>query len=370
MTKALVTRRPQTLVVSGVNLVEGGTLTVLRECLRAALNVLSADWQIVALVHNAELVGVPGIAYREFPRVKTSWLRRLWFEYWQCRSLSRRLNADVWFALHDMTPTVVAPRQAVYCHNPMPFYRMTVREIWLAPKLLLFNSLYGLIYRVNIGRNHAVVVQQEWLRREFERRFGARNVIVARPVPNDRASSVCSRLSGTVFLYPALPRVFKNFELIGDAVRWLEQRSDWRGEVRITIDGHENAYAAQIRSRYGGLKSLKFVGLQSRESMARQYRDADCLLFPSRLETWGLPLTEAKSHGLAILAADLPYAHEAVGTYDAAAFFDVSDPIALGNQLLAFQKAELKFSAQIADPVREPYAADWPALIRTLVAEV
>ena len=364
-------RAHKRMVVSAVNLVEGGTLAVLLRFLQSARSTLSSEWQIIALVHKSSLVQIPGVETIAFPAVKGSWLRRIWFEYWQCLALSKTLNADLWLAMHDMTPRVKARRQAVYCHNPMPFYRMSVAEIRLAPRLLLFNLLYGTLYRINIRRSDAVIVQQEWLRCEFERRFGVRHVIVARPMSEGRHSGLrAQRHSGRIFFYPAFPRVFKNFELIGEAVRWLERQADWQGEVRITLLGNENAYATHVHALYSNLKTLKFVGLQSSEAMTAQYGEADCLLFPSRLETWGLPLTEAKAHGLAVLAADLPYARETVGTYDAAAFFDVADPIALGRLMLTFQRAELTFVPHSFEPPREPYAADWPSLVRMLTEGV
>ncbi|WP_250854924.1 hypothetical protein [Escherichia coli] len=39
------------------------------------------------------------------------------------------------------------------------------------------------------------------------------------------------------------------------------------------------------------------------------------MCFPSKLETWGLPLSEAKTYKKWIFAADLPYAHEVLYNY-------------------------------------------------------
>ena len=133
----------RTVVVSAVNLVEGGTLTVLRECLAHLRAGLGPQWRVVALVHRRSLAPVDGVDYLEFPRVKASYLRRLWFEYVGCRRLSRELQADLWIALHDLTPVVHAGRQVVYCHNPVPFRRWSWRELRLAPVLIPFALLQG-----------------------------------------------------------------------------------------------------------------------------------------------------------------------------------------------------------------------------------
>lgn len=355
------------VVVSAVNLVEGGTLAVLLRFLHSARSVLGDKWEIMALVHQPALVDIAGVQTMAFPAVKASWLRRLWFEYWQCRALSRLLGADLWVALHDITPSVQARRQAVYCHNPAPFFPLTWREALQEPKLLAFRWLYGLFYRINLRRNYAVVVQQQWLRQEFQHRYGARNVMVAHPVEEATDSIPVPRCqSGTVFIYPALARPFKNFEVICKAARLLEAGTGWHGEIRLTLDGSENRYARALVAEFGDCRSLRFIGLQPRPEMVRHYEEAHCLLFPSRKETWGLPLTEARSQGLAILAADLPYAHEAVGACDAVAFFDVDDAADLASKMRAFQNGRLNFNPHRPPPPPPPFAADWGQLLRSL----
>ena len=361
----------KTIVVSAVNLVEGGTLAVLVRFLQSARTVLPDEWQIIALVHRTSLIAIPGVQAIAYPDVKASWLRRLLFEYWQCNALSEALRADVWVALHDLTPRVKSRRQAVYCHNPAPFFPLTWREALQEPKLLAFRWLYGLVYRINMHRNHSVVVQQQWLRDEFQRRYSARNVVVAHPVEQASDTPRSSRcLRGRIFIYPALARPFKNFELVCRAARLLEARPGWHGEIRLTLNGQENRYARALVAEYGDCRSVRFIGLQSRSAMSTQYAEANCLLFPSRKETWGLPLTEAKSRGLSILASDLPYAHESIGNYDGAAFFDVDNAEDLASKMLAFQNGTLAFSAHHPPAPASPFAANWDDLVRHLTEGV
>ena len=58
------------------------------------------------------------------------------------------------------------------------------------------------------------------------------------------------------------------------------------------------------------------------------------LLFPSRLETLGIPLLEAASAGLPIIVSDLPYAREAVGGYEGAVFADCADAELWANEIV------------------------------------
>lgn len=357
------------LVISAVNINEGGTLTVLRECLAAARRELSSEWRITAIVHRADLIGVPDINYIERPEVKRSWLSRLWFEYVNCRQLSRQLKADYWLSMHDMTPFVTSPHQAVYCHNPMCFYNMSWREAVLDPKLLIFSLFYGWLYRINLFANDAVIVQQNWIRKEFEHRYDCKQIIVAHPVLNVSDFSSAVKKQGARFFYPSFPRVFKNFEILLEAWTELEEDPCWRGDLVVTIDGCENGYSRDLISRFGHLSRVHFVGRLSHEAVLETYKNTDCLVFPSRLETWGMPLTEAKQYGLAIIAADLPYAHEAIASYDGVSFFPPLDASELSRQMRAFSEGRLAMQKTEALAIEQPYAQDWPSLFAILLKD-
>ncbi len=66
---------------------------------------------------------------------------------------------------------------------------------------------------------------------------------------------------------------------------------------------------------------VKFVGRLNQNEMVNMYKQS-ILIFPSYIETIGLPLIEAKTLGRQIVAADCEYAHEALGDYDNVVYFD------------------------------------------------
>lgn len=296
---------------------------MLRDCVASAVELLGEHWDVVVLLHDRTLIKTPGVTLIEFPRSKRSWMLRLYYEWWHFRSLSKKLKPDLWLSLHDITPWVQARRQVVYCHNPAPFYQISVREAWMSPKFLLFNLFYRYLYGMGIRRNRYVIVQQEWLRQEFMRLFAVGDVIVAYPVASNRHEpqpKLKESQNLFVFIYPALPRVFKNIKLVCEAVRRLGKVGGPEFEMRLTIDGGENRYAAALVKRYANVPGISFIGRQPYAAMAKQYDECDCLIFPSRSETWGLPISEAKALCKPILAADLPYAHETVSNYDKVCF--------------------------------------------------
>lgn len=363
-----VTRR---LVVSAVNFCEGGPLTALRDCLASASETLSPEWEVVALVHDRKLFDLPRVRFIEIPDAKRSWARRLYYEYWHFNVLSKELQPDVWLSLHDTSPRVQATRQLVYCHNPSPFYQPGIREALWEPKFLLFTLFYRYLYRINIHANDLVVVQQDWLRSEFQRLYGLRNVVVAHPVsalqPQSELGAPAISPLPHVFLYPALPRVFKNFEILCEAAKILSNRIGNNFELRLTLSGGESRYAAYLKRRYVDSPVIKFIGRQNHEQMIRQYQEAAAVVFPSRLETWGLPISEAKYWGKVLLVADLPYAHETVGNYDRVSFFDPSDPAQLADLMEQHLMGRLPANAHSMPTPTAPFARNWAELLRLAV---
>lgn len=358
------------IVVSAVNFSEMGPLTILKEVLACLGESYSPKYDVVAIVHSKKLCDVPSIRYIEFPKVKSSWLRRLKFEYWDLKQLSRQLNAYLWLSLHDTTPNVEAVRQAVYCHNPSPFYRIRWKDVTADWKFLAFSYLYKLVYGINIHRNSFVIVQQDWLRKEFQRTYGVSNIVVAHPeIKALKCCQPAEHLNGPVtFFYPCFPRVFKNLEVLLAAAELLELE-DVSFRVWLTVRGDENTYSKRLYRRFGQLRNVEFLGLQSRQEVFHRYATADCLVFPSKLETWGLPITEFKHFRKPMLLADLPYAHETVGSYDYVSFFKPDDPLGLAEIMKAVVSRSFSFSSSREMSISAPFTKNWTELFELILAE-
>lgn len=330
----------ETIVISAVNLREGGPLSILKDCLKVLDDEYSRDYKVVALVHKKSLFeGFDNIEFVEYPKSAGSYLYRIFLEYFYFKKISIKLKPWLWFSLHDITPNVVAQRRAVYCHNAAPFYNLILRDVLLQPGFIFFNVLYKFFYAKNIKLNDFVVVQQDWLRDKFIKELGVDDVVVSYPSVDSfsEMSAGYGRVDGCkdkyIFVYPAFPRVFKDIEVICEAVELLHQRGVCGFEVWLTVDGTENRYSRYINKKYGGLPGVRFMGIQSREDIVKWYEGSDALIFPSKLETWGLPITEFKVTGKPMLVVDLPYAHETVGDYDKVSFFSMSDSVQLAGHM-------------------------------------
>jgi glycosyltransferase involved in cell wall biosynthesis len=359
------------IVLSGVNFTEMGPLSVFREALSSLAAAYADRYEIIALVHSKSLFDIPDVTYMEYPEIKSSWLKRLHFEYRACRSLSEKLKPYLWFAMHDMTPNVQANVRAVYCHNPAPFYPFSLSEALFDWKFGLFTLLYRFLYRINIRSNNLVVVQQDWLRTEFKSRYGLLNVVVAHPSVDSLVISKTTRQPDSCapyrFFYPVYPRTFKNIEQVLRATQRLERHGFNRFELWLTMNGTETPYAAKLAREYSSLTTVRWLGLLPRVEVIRLYTEADCLLFPSKLETWGMPITEFKVTGKPILAADLPYAHETVGNYAQAAFFSIFSDVQLAAMMKQAAEGGVLFGPVSGQQVTQPFSQNWLELWEILL---
>lgn len=361
------------IIISGINIQNGGALSIYKECLHELEN--ASQYDVIALVHDKSLFNdFKNIRFIELARAKRNYFYRLFYEYFYFYFLSLRLTPDLWLSLHDMTPNVKAPYRAVYCHNPAPFYQMSKLEKQLDRKMWLFNKFYSWVYRINIHKNSNLIVQQNWLADEFSSRYQVplAKIIVANPqglkVSVDR-KMMKSSSEKKIFFYPSFPRSFKNFEVICSAAEILIQQGISDFEVILTIDGNENPYSKHIVDRFKKLSCIKFIGLISRDKVLEYYEESSCLIFPSKIETWGLPISEYKSYAKPILVADLPYAVETIGDYSNVAYFPVNDSKILAQLMLKIINGEVFSESRKKRENKYTTVTSWLALISVLLGQ-
>ena len=108
----------------------------------------------------------------------------------------------------------------------------------------------------------------------------------------------------------------------------------------------------------------------TREELTKAYGEASCLVFPSRSETWGLPISEFLPTRKPMILADLPYARETAAEASRVAFFPVTDALALANTMEAFLYGKTeRFKRVPSQTFAPPYAPDWQTLFNLLLED-
>jgi glycosyltransferase involved in cell wall biosynthesis len=96
---------------------------------------------------------------------------------------------------------------------------------------------------------------------------------------------------------------------------------------------------------------------------------ADVLVFPSKLETWGLPITEFQQFNKPMLVANCRYAQETIGNYEKAALFEPDDPASLAEQMERAMSDRLEFQKRTPVKIAPPFSRNWSELFSILLAE-
>lgn len=150
-------------------------------------------------------------------------------------------------------------------------------------------------------------------------------------------------------------------------VEALTGLSDHRWTCRITgrLD-IDPAYVDEVGAEVhrGGLDGqVRLTGPATRLGMATAYAATDLLVVPSRLETYGMAVTEALARGIPVVAADTGGVTEALGSTAhglPGLLVPPDDPAALRDALAGwFSDARLREALRMAARARRAVLSDW-----------
>jgi glycosyltransferase involved in cell wall biosynthesis len=159
-----------------------------------------------------------------------------------------------------------------------------------------------------------VIVTSEWTRRQVLTRYQvpAGRVHVARPGA-DRAAASPRPVRGRLICVGVLSR-HKGQDLLVEALAELADR-DWHCVLAGSLD-RDPAFVERLRTRITGLgydDRVQLSGVLTGVALSHAYSTADVLVAPSRMETYGMTVTEALAHGLPVIAAEVGGLPEALG---------------------------------------------------------
>lgn len=134
--------------------------------------------------------------------------------------------------------------------------------------------------------------------------------------------------------YPTSWAPHKNFDILFDALEILH-RDGLPIELWLPLGGDERSYHGPYQrwlrrdfSHLGNARArVRWIGYLSASEIVKRYMEADLIVFPSWLETFGYPLVEARAAGRPLIASDTATNREVAGSY--ATYHPPFDPEAL-----------------------------------------
>lgn len=305
------------IVIMAHNIREGGPLTILNNILKIIKKYKKNDF--IIFVHKKKLLNQnkfsKNIKIIQIPNYKKNFLRRIYYDLFFFPNFSRSQNINSWISLQDTIPNVVAKKKIIYFHTPIGFYNMNLREIFFEPTNFIRSFYFKFIYKLARYRESTIVVQQHWIKKSLNQKFRFKKILVNRPynLENIKKNSKKMINKEKIFFYPSLPRFQKNFEIIVRVCKILEK---YKFKVYFTFKKNENRYSRYIFNLSKNIPQIYFIGRKSHKQILSLYQHIDYLIFSSKLETWGLPLSEAAQYSIPVLAPKLPYVRETLLGYN------------------------------------------------------
>lgn len=323
------------IIVFDVPAENGGALTILEQYYEKARKEKDISW--VFVLSTPKLENKENIKVLNYPWIKKSWLHRLYFDKIIAPKIVKDYKADEVLSLQNIIVPRINIPQTLYLHQPLPFvekrYRITENFIFW-----LYQNLISKLIFSSIKKADKIIVQTEWMLESAMQKAGVGRdkfqleqpkLII--PVQN----VFKSQKKETLFFYPASALEYKNHRIIIEACRKIKCISTKPYKIILTLSGNENDYINKLYQIV--IKEelpIEFIGAIDRDEVY-EYYSKSILLFPSYIETFGLPLLEASVHQCPILASNCAFSTEILAYYNNVDFFDPFDDRELSDLIVS-----------------------------------
>lgn len=309
----------------------GGAETVLRSYYeRARLDSVNFYYFVVSRIILEE---TDNISVIYLMKTYKNWIGRILIDNLIMPQKVRKLKVDKIISLQNTIIPHVNVYQDVYVHNVIPFSEYSF-SITMNVKLWVYQKIIGRIIVNSIRKANKVIVQTDWMKEAIIRKCGIHNekVQIEPILINIEVHKMYSKQECVSFFYPASPEVYKNHVTLIKALALLQQFQSRGYRVVLTIQKDELPRVWQRRVNENRIP-IDFVGRIDFNEMQIYYQKS-VLIFPSYLETIGLPLIEAMQFSCPIIVADCEYSRFALRDYNNVNFFPPFDEKLLAKLLM------------------------------------
>lgn len=324
----------KTIIVNDIAATTGGALEILKQFLDEVINnkkARSFNWIVFSGTTKFQSY------QKDYLRIihidKMPWLKRLW---WESKGL------HIWCQRTKINPAALVSLmnvgfrngdipQIVYVHQPLPFGDFQDFR-WYEWKPRIKRWLLPIEMKWTFNQLTSFVVQTNWMKTAVENKFKIRKnkIFIFRPrVKMDHLDSTSRNNAKWNYLlfYPSVPGTsYKNHELLIRSLYILKSKNTGLyNKIKMVFtckpeDRRLTRDYAKLADNLGVSEKIEWTGYLSKKEIVNEYYKADLILFPSKLETFGLPLIEAASIGKPIIALDKPYANDVLNGYQGVKF--------------------------------------------------
>lgn len=323
----------KTIVVNNPAARSSGALTILLEFLDK-ISTLKCERQFICFVSLEELKKYESKKIKIIVVGKQGVKERiLWDNYKLKKYLKdKEIEPDLFLSIQNTGVNLKQEiPQIIYYHQSLSivdlkwsFFKKSERQYWI------YRNIYPIFIKQYLKRVKKVIVQTEWVKDAFNIKFNysKKNIILLKPEIKKINTNLIKDIPKNKFriFYPATPLVYKNHKIVIEALGALKKEKGIENiECIFTFDKNENLELDALIKNYKLEENVRLIGKIPYKKVLEYYKNSDILVFPSYLETLGLPLLEAQLFELNILVSDYPYSREIIGEYKKVEFIKSFD---------------------------------------------
>jgi len=319
------------IVVNAVASIHSGALAVLKNFILNAI-----DTEFYFLIFTGIPIDIPEECnIRIIVKSNRTRLNRLYWDNFELNKELKSLNCvpDLVFSLQntDFKVDHLVPH-VVFFHNPFMlydkswnFFNKNERVFWF------YKVVYKLIVKNSLNRQTVLIVQSQWAKKALIKKgffnFSIKVFKESRSTKLKKISIFNGRQTIQLF-YPATPLSYKNHKFLFDLLNYIKEFDTAlfsRIKLNLTIS-KEDLLNLKLMNSYRNIEEAVLLnGYIDQSKVEKLYRESDFLIFPSLIETLGLPLLEASECGINIISINLEYAREVLSDYKNVVFLDCND---------------------------------------------
>lgn len=310
------------IIIFNVPASSGGALTILKQYYNKAINDKKNDY--VFVISTPQLKDIENVKILKYPWVKKSWLHRLYFDKFISKKIIKKETPTEILSLQNtFIKNNQNLNQTIYIHQSIPFSPIKM-SLFKDFKMWIYQNIIGKIIKRSIKKADNIIVQTSWMKEAVIDKTGISkdNITIEQPKLNLPKGYSYNKTKENLFFYPAIATKYKNHRVIVEASKLLKKENINNYSIEFTLTGKENKHIRKLKKdceKYD--LPIKFIGKISYEEVMEKYSKST-LLFPSYVETFGLPLLEARTIGSPIIASNTPFSKEIGEGYEKINYFN------------------------------------------------
>jgi len=342
-------RKVLVILINATAAKTSGALTILKDCIAYIEQNIVPDKKYHLFTVLNDFNEMKNIQIHKLE--PQSWISRIRWDnggLWRwCQS--NNLEPDIIVSLQNTstkykTKNGLAMTQVVYYHQTLPLNQLN--GLYYGFKSMLKYYFYSFFVNRNNAKSY-YVVQLPYVKKLFCKKFkniSPVRVEVIRPnIPQIDVTSIANKniildKNTFKFLYPATQTSYKNHKILISALKKLKKSNPEILDkiiIFFTVAKLSNSLMNNIKLNNLG-SCIRFLGQLQYKDLLFYYKSVDALIFPSKIESFGLPLLEASFFGLPIIVCDLPYSREVLEEYTNKYFIDSNNIEGWANAIYNF----------------------------------